>query len=115
MRIAIIGSAHPLRGGLAELLGMKPEDIEPYPSHVAAESLKLMSAPRGRRYRTVLYWRPLVSGLNDSPEHLDRGRAVRRDGSAQDRAGDAGKARPFHLRRQRLLVPQDLVRRGLRP
>jgi len=50
--------------------GIDRRDIEPYPSHVAAESLKLMSAPRQRRYRTILYWRPLVPGLNDSPEHL---------------------------------------------
>jgi len=49
--------------------GIDNREIEPYPSHVAAESLKLMS--RRRRYRTVLYWRPLVPGLNDSPEHLD--------------------------------------------
>jgi DNA repair photolyase len=32
--------------------------------------LKLMSAPQRRQYRTVLYWRPLVPGLNDSDEHL---------------------------------------------
>jgi DNA repair photolyase len=50
--------------------GIDNKDIEPYPSHVAAESLKLMSAPEYRQYRTVLYWRPLVPGLNDSPEHL---------------------------------------------
>jgi hypothetical protein len=46
--------------------------IEPYHSHVAAQSLKLMSAQLPRRYRTVLHWRPLVLGLNDSDEHLDR-------------------------------------------
>lgn len=45
-------------------------DIEPYPSSVAAESLKLMSAPARRRYRTILYWRPLVPGLNDSDQDL---------------------------------------------
>ena len=38
---------------------------------VAAQSLKLMSAQLPRRYRTVLYWRPLVPGLNDSDDHLD--------------------------------------------
>ncbi|MBR8640598.1 hypothetical protein KEF29_17895 [Streptomyces tuirus] len=36
--------------------GIDNKDIEPYPSDVAAESLKLMSAPRERQYRTVL-WR----------------------------------------------------------
>jgi DNA repair photolyase len=52
--------------------GIDNKQIEPYPSDVAAESLRLMSAPASRRYRTVLYWRPLVSGLNDSDAHLDR-------------------------------------------
>jgi hypothetical protein len=52
--------------------GVDNKKIEPYPSHVAAESLTLMSSPVRRRYRTVLYWRPLVPGLNDSDEHLHR-------------------------------------------
>lgn len=51
--------------------GIDDKAIEPYPSSVAAGSLKLMSAPTQRKYRVVLYWRPLVPGLNDSPEHLD--------------------------------------------
>jgi hypothetical protein len=38
--------------------GIDNKDIEPYPSSVAAESLKLMSEPPGRSYRTVLYWQP---------------------------------------------------------
>jgi DNA repair photolyase len=50
--------------------GIDDRRIEPYPSHVAATSLKLMSAPSERRYRTILYWRPLVPGLNDSAAHL---------------------------------------------
>lgn len=50
--------------------GIDNAKIEPYPSHVAAESLKLMSAPSYRKYRTILYWRPLVPGLNDTDEHL---------------------------------------------
>lgn len=50
--------------------GIDDKDIEPYPSHVAADSLKLMSSPDFRKYRTVLYWRPLVPGLNDTEEHL---------------------------------------------
>ena len=50
--------------------GIDNQAIEPFPSSAAAESLKLMSAPEWRRYRTILYWRPLVPGLNDSPEHL---------------------------------------------
>jgi DNA repair photolyase len=50
--------------------GIDDRRIEPYPSQVAAESLRLVSARWPRRYRTVLYWRPLVPGLNDSDEHL---------------------------------------------
>ncbi len=50
--------------------GIDNAKIEPYPSHVAADSLRLMSAPTLRKYRTVLYWRPLVPGLNDTEEHL---------------------------------------------
>lgn len=49
--------------------GIEDMRIEPYPSSVAAASLTLMSAVSSRRYRTVLYWRPLVPGLNDSDEH----------------------------------------------
>ncbi|MGH3670375.1 MAG: hypothetical protein ACRDSH_07030 [Pseudonocardiaceae bacterium] len=52
--------------------GIDDKQIEPYPSHVAAESLTLMGSPVRRKYRTVLYWRPLVPGLNDSDEHLHR-------------------------------------------
>ncbi len=52
--------------------GIEDKRIEPYPSHVAADSLTQMSAASPRRYRTILYWRPLVPSLNDSDRHLDR-------------------------------------------
>jgi DNA repair photolyase len=45
--------------------GIDDTRIEPYPSHVAEGSLRLASAHAGR-YRTILYWRPLVPGLNDT-------------------------------------------------
>jgi hypothetical protein len=56
--------------------GIEDKRIEPYPSSVAAKSLKLMSAPAGRQYRTVLYWRPLVPGLNDTDAHLNQAHAL---------------------------------------
>lgn len=56
--------------------GIEDKRIEPYPSQVAAGSLKLMSAPGRRRYRTILYWRPLVPGVNDSEEHLAQAYAL---------------------------------------
>ena len=52
--------------------GIDDTRIEPYPSEVAAASLETASRLQPRRYRTVLYWRPLVPGLNDSPDHLAR-------------------------------------------
>jgi len=62
--------------------GIDDKRIEPYPSHVAADSLKLMSAPTERRYRTILYWRPLVPGLNDSAEHLAKALELSRHADA---------------------------------
>jgi DNA repair photolyase len=56
--------------------GIDDQRIEPYPSHVAAGSLKTASGYGPRRYRTVLYWRPLVPGLNDSPRHLAQAAAL---------------------------------------
>jgi len=56
--------------------GIDNPEIEPYPSRVAAESLKLMSAVLPRTYRTVLYWRPLVPGLNDTDAHLQAAREL---------------------------------------
>jgi DNA repair photolyase len=52
--------------------GIDDQRVEPYPSHVARDSLQTASDCRPRGYRTVLYWRPLVPGLNDSPEQLAR-------------------------------------------
>jgi hypothetical protein len=36
--------------------GIDDPRIEPYPSAVAAESLRQMSAPQIRKYRTILGW-----------------------------------------------------------
>lgn len=56
--------------------GIEDRRVEPYPSSVAAASLRRAtaygSAEEPRRYRTILYWRPLVPGLNDTDEHLQR-------------------------------------------
>jgi len=54
--------------------GIDDKRIEPYPSSVAAASLRLASRFGSikvpRRYRTILYWRPLVPGLNDTDEYI---------------------------------------------
>ena len=49
--------------------------IEPVASSIAAESLKI-AFESADRYRTVLYWRPIIPGLNDTDGHLSRALAL---------------------------------------
>ncbi|MFJ1753354.1 radical SAM protein [Kitasatospora sp. NPDC088134] len=51
--------------------GIDHPGIEPVDSAIAAASLKTLHE-HAERYRTVLYWRPIVPGLNDSDEHIAR-------------------------------------------
>lgn len=51
--------------------GITDPQIEPVDSGIAVASLKT-AYERAKRYRVVLYWRPIVPGLNDSDEHLDQ-------------------------------------------
>jgi DNA repair photolyase len=51
--------------------GIEDERIEPVNSLIAATSLKTLHA-NAESYRTILYWRPIVPGLNDSDQHLAR-------------------------------------------
>lgn len=103
--------------------GIDDERIEPYPSHVAAASLKLMSAPTERRYRTILYWRPLVPGLNDSADHLAMARELSTHADAtvftglfyRDEIAEYYKANgvpePYDDTARRKIVPETLERR----
>ena len=106
--------------------GIDDKRIEPYPSQVAADSLKLMTAPGGRRYRTILYWRPLVPGLNDSDEHLARAYALESPAGrchglyrlvlpGSDRAVLPGQraAEPYNATARRKIVPETLEQRVL--
>jgi DNA repair photolyase len=105
--------------------GIDDRQVEPYPSHVAADSLKLMSAPRHRRYRTILYWRPLVPGLNDSDEHLDQACKLARHADATVFTGlfyrdqiaayykVNGLPEPYGETARRKIVPETLERRVL--
>ncbi|MFF5010783.1 radical SAM protein [Streptomyces phaeochromogenes] len=49
--------------------------IEPVNSSIAADSLRMLYE-HAERYKTVLYWRPIVPGLNDSDEHIERAREL---------------------------------------
>lgn len=51
--------------------GITDPQIEPVDSSIAATSLRT-AYERAQQYRVVLYWRPIVPGLNDSDEHLDQ-------------------------------------------
>jgi DNA repair photolyase len=105
--------------------GIDDKRIEPYPSHVAAGSLKLMSAPSPRRYRTILYWRPLVPGLNDTDEHLERAREISMHADATVFTGlfyrdqiaayyrANGLPEPYGQTARRKIVPETLERRVL--
>jgi len=105
--------------------GIDDQRIEPYPSSVAAESLRLMSTAGRRRYRTILYWRPLVPGLNDSDEHLDQAYALARQADATVFTGlfyrdeiaayyrANGLPEPYDETARRKIVPETLERRVL--
>jgi DNA repair photolyase len=49
--------------------GIADTRIEPIDSGIAERSLKLAHS-LAKNYRVILYWRPLVPGLNDSDEHI---------------------------------------------
>ncbi|WP_405057023.1 hypothetical protein OG474_30340 [Kribbella sp. NBC_01505] len=51
--------------------GIKDPRIEPVDSQIAARSLRTLYE-HAQRYRTILYWRPIVPGLNDSDADIDR-------------------------------------------
>lgn len=51
--------------------GIDDSRVEPVASTIAARSLRT-AFENAQRYRALLYWRPIVPGLNDSDEHLAR-------------------------------------------
>lgn len=53
--------------------GIDDKKIEPVSSDIAIQSLKL-AFERARNYRVILYWRPIIPGVNDSSAHLDLAR-----------------------------------------
>ncbi|MEU6709581.1 radical SAM protein [Streptomyces wuyuanensis] len=55
--------------------GIDNPKIEPVDSSIAASTLRTLYE-HAERYRTVLYWRPIVPGLNDSDEHMARAREL---------------------------------------
>jgi DNA repair photolyase len=105
--------------------GIDDVRIEPYPSKVAATSLKTASEVSPRRYRTILYWRPLVPGLNDSDQHLANAVRLSRHADAtvftglfyRDQIADYYRANglpePYDETARRKIVPEELEQRVL--
>ncbi|WP_371551558.1 radical SAM protein [Streptomyces sp. NBC_00554] len=55
--------------------GIDHPGIEPVDSSIAAGSLRTLYE-HADRYRTILYWRPIVPGLNDSDAHVEQAREL---------------------------------------
>lgn len=104
--------------------GITDKRIEPIDSTIAARSLAL-AFERARRYRVVLYWRPIVPGLNDSNEHITRARQLSAAAHATVYTGlfyrdqirsyylDHGLPEPYDKTARRKIFPEDLETRIL--
>lgn len=55
--------------------GITDNRIEPISSEIAAKSLDI-AFKYAKRYRVIFYWRPIVPGLNDSDNNIQRAREL---------------------------------------
>jgi DNA repair photolyase len=55
--------------------GIEDSRIEPVDSSIAEASLRTLHATASRT-KNILYWRPLIAGVNDTTQHLDRARRL---------------------------------------
>jgi len=55
--------------------GITDSRIEPIASAIAAKSLAT-AYKYANRYRVIFYWRPIIPGLNDSDEHIQRAKEI---------------------------------------
>lgn len=98
--------------------------VEPVDSSLAIGSLKTLFE-HSRRYRCILYWRPIVPGLNDSPEHIARARNLAVSAHATVFTGlfyrdeianyyrEHGLPEPYSRVARRKILPEDLEGRIL--
>jgi hypothetical protein len=120
-----LNSYKPLR--LSLLLtysGIDDRRIEPLGWKTAVESLKTAYAA-AETFRVILYWRPLISGLNDSVEHIERAAAFSRAAHATVFTGlfyrdairnhymKSGLPEPSTITARRKILPEDLESRIL--
>ncbi len=109
--------------------GISDRRVEPYTSAIAARSMRLASnygtTAEPRRFRTIFYWRPLVPGLNDSPQHLARAAELSQHADAAVFTGlfyraeiaeyyrANGIPEPYEATARRKIVPETLEERVL--
>ena len=55
---------------LVTYLGIEEKSIEPIPNEIPIQSLKTAFLNAGK-YKVILYWRPIVQGLNDSDAQIE--------------------------------------------
>jgi DNA repair photolyase len=104
--------------------GIEDKRVEPFDSKHAEISLRL-AASLANRYRTVLYWRPLVPGLNDTARHLAHAAALSKVAHAtvftglfyRDQIAQYYRANhipePYEQTARRKIVPETLEARVL--
>ncbi len=104
--------------------GIDHSRVEPVDSQIAARSLRV-AFEHAERYRVVLYWRPLVLGLNDTDAHIARARELSRFAHAvvftglfyraqiQQYYRQYGLPEPYQDTARRKVLPAELERRIL--
>ncbi|WP_055525096.1 hypothetical protein [Streptomyces graminilatus] len=104
--------------------GIEHPAIEPVNSSIAADSLRTLYE-HAERYKTVLYWRPIVPGLNDSDEHIERARELSLHAHATVFTGlffreemaayyeEHGLPMPYEGTARRKIMPEDAEQRIL--
>jgi DNA polymerase III epsilon subunit-like protein/DNA repair photolyase len=104
--------------------GIDDHRIEPVDSQIAARSLQT-AYEHADRYRVVLYWRPVVPGLNDTDRHIARARQLSRHAHAVVFTGlfyraqiqayyrEMGLPEPYQGTARRKVLPADLEARIL--
>ena len=104
--------------------GITDDRVEPVDSTIAATSLRT-AFEFANRYRVILYWRPIVPGLNDTDKHLDQALQLSRHAHATVFTGlffkdqirnfyrDHGLPEPYTEGARRKVFPPQLERRIL--
>ncbi|MFE9751395.1 radical SAM protein [Saccharothrix saharensis] len=104
--------------------GIDDPRIEPVDSGIAAASLRT-AFELADRYRVVLYWRPIVPGLNDTDAHINHALNLGRSAHAtvftglffrdriRDYFRDHGLPEPYAVGARRKVFPQRLEQRIL--